>query len=122
MVADSERYRSEDAALRQQIDARNELDAAAYAVQHRLEELGDALPVHEKARAESLVHDARELLRNEDAGVGPLRSMSSDLQQVAQSLSSGRSQRDGQEDGSANGGQDTGDSDEDVIDADFTVS
>ncbi len=58
MVADAERYREEDAALRQ-IDARNELDSAAYRVERRLAELGDAVPVHEKARAERLVADAR---------------------------------------------------------------
>ena len=39
MVADAERNRAEDAALRQQIDARNELDSAAYQVERRLAEL-----------------------------------------------------------------------------------
>ena len=40
MVTDAERYREEDAALRQLVDARNELDATAHLVERRLAELG----------------------------------------------------------------------------------
>src|ERR1700704_5284101 len=40
MVADAERNRADDARLRQEVDARNELDAAAYQVGPRLQELG----------------------------------------------------------------------------------
>ena len=59
MVADAERNRAEDRRLRAEVDARNELDAVAYQVERRLAELGDAVPAHEKARAEMLVADAR---------------------------------------------------------------
>src|SRR5690606_15823761 len=57
MVAEAERHREEDARLREAIDARNELDSAAYQVERRVKELGDAVPTHEKARAEMLVGD-----------------------------------------------------------------
>ncbi|GAA3625785.1 molecular chaperone DnaK [Nonomuraea rosea] len=57
MVADAEQHRTEDLRLREAIDARNELDSVAYQVERRLEELGDGVPVHEKARAEQLVQD-----------------------------------------------------------------
>src|SRR3984957_16411021 len=60
MVSDAERYREEDTALRQAVDARNELISAANQVERRLAELGDAVPVHEKARAEGLIADARQ--------------------------------------------------------------
>ena len=53
MIADAEQHRDEDARLRELTDARNELDTAAYQVERRLAELGDAVPVHEKARAEN---------------------------------------------------------------------
>ena len=52
MVADAERHRDEDRRLRELIDARNELDSVAYQVERGLGELGDSVPVHEKARAE----------------------------------------------------------------------
>jgi molecular chaperone DnaK len=116
MIADAERYRSEDVAARQQIDARNELDSAAYGVERRLAELGDAVPVHEKARAETLVADARSAL-TENAPLERIQSLTSELQQVFHGLGVGRSEGD-DTDGS---GTPEG-SDDDVIDADFTVS
>lgn len=44
MVADAERHRDEDQRLRQMVDARNELDSAAYQVERRLAELGTLCP------------------------------------------------------------------------------
>src|SRR5258707_1728303 len=74
MVGDAERHRDEDRRLRELTDARNELDTAAYAVEHLLAERGDTLPVHEKARAENLAADARQAL-TEDTPAGRLRSL-----------------------------------------------
>ncbi|MEV6865173.1 molecular chaperone DnaK [Streptosporangium subroseum] len=121
MVADAERHRDEDQRLRQMVDARNELDSAAYQVERRLAELGDAVPVHEKARAEMLVTDAREAIKQE-APLDRLRSLTTDLQQVYQSLgtsASGPSGGPGQPE-SAQGAQ--GGNDDDVIDAEFTTN
>ncbi|GIH97833.1 molecular chaperone DnaK [Planobispora siamensis] len=120
MVADAEQHRTEDLRLREAIDARNELDSVAYQVERRLEELGDAVPVHEKARAEQLVQDARQAIK-EEAPVDRLRTLSGELQQVYHGL------------GAAAGGgpsvppqgrteQASSGSDEDVIDAEFTTS
>jgi molecular chaperone DnaK len=89
MVADAERNRTDDIRLRQEVDARNELDAVAYQVERRLAELGDAVPVHEKARAEQLVADARQAMKD-GAPIDRLRSLSSELQQVYQSLVAAR--------------------------------
>src|SRR5918992_5797728 len=52
MVAEAERNRAADQQLRQEVDARNELDSIAYQVQRRLDELGDAVPSHQRSRAE----------------------------------------------------------------------
>ncbi|WP_371778565.1 molecular chaperone DnaK [Streptosporangium subroseum] len=124
MVADAERHRDEDQRLRQMVDARNELDSAAYQVERRLAELGDAVPVHEKARAEMLVTDAREAIKQE-APLDRLRSLTTDLQQVYQSLgtsASGPSGGPGQPE-SAQGAQGAqGGNDDDVIDAEFTTN
>ncbi|WP_161500563.1 Hsp70 family protein, partial [Streptomyces antimycoticus] len=81
MVQEAERNRGEDQALREAVDARNELDATAYQVEKRLSDLGDAVPSHERSRAEMLVNDAREAVRNE-AGVDRTRPLVSELQQV----------------------------------------
>jgi molecular chaperone DnaK len=120
MVQDAERNRSEDARIREQVDARNELDAVAYQVERRLEELGDRVASHERQRAEMLVADARQAVK-ENATVDRMRSLTAELQQVYQSLLASR-----QADAGAppNGAErpSTGADDDDVIDADFTVS
>src|SRR5579863_308984 len=85
MIADAEANRAEDRQLRELTDARNELDSAAYQVERRVSELGQAVPVHEKARAETLVADARQAIADQ-APAGRLRSLTSELQQVYHGL------------------------------------
>ena len=86
MIADAEQHRDEDRRLRELTDARNALDTAAYQVERVTTERGDAVPVHEKARAENLVADARQALKDESTPLDRLRSLTAELQQVYQSL------------------------------------
>jgi molecular chaperone DnaK len=119
MVSDAEAHRSEDKRLRELVDARNELDSAAYQVERRLQELGDAVPPHERARAEMLVSEARQAVK-EETPLERLRSLTSELQQVFHGLgavSAGATAGQGQ-----TGVSDEGSSDDDVIDAEFTTS
>ncbi|HEY4853193.1 MAG TPA: molecular chaperone DnaK [Streptosporangiaceae bacterium] len=124
MVADAQQHRDDDRRLRELTDARNELDSVAYQVERRLGELGAGVPVHEKARAETLVADARQAI-NEQAPLDRLRSLTSELQQVYQSLgatgsgSSGPGPSGGGPSGPGSPGQAPGD--DDVIDAEFTT-
>jgi molecular chaperone DnaK len=122
MVADAERNRSDDLRLRQQIDARNELDSIAYQVERRLAELGDQVAVHEKARAEQLASEAREAIEQE-APLDRVRELTTELQQIYHGLGAARPTGDGAAaDGGGAAGEAAGADDEDVIDADFTVS
>ena len=116
MVSDAERYSQEDANLRQLVDARNELDATVHLVERRLTELGAGAPVHEKARAEMLMNDAQQALK-EEAPVDRIRSLTSELQSVYQGLTA-------QAPPGPGAGSDTpsGGADDDVIDAEFTPS
>ncbi len=118
MVADAERHRSEDQRLREMIDARNELDSVAYQVERRLSELGGAAPVHEKARAEMLVADARQAIK-EEAPLARMRSLTSELQQVYHGLSAAPAGGSGGGGPAPDSGGSTGD--DDVIDAEFTT-
>jgi molecular chaperone DnaK len=115
MIADADRYRDEDARLRQEIQARNELDSIAYQVEHQLAELAGAVPTHEKARADMLVADARQAVK-EQAPLERVRSLTTELQQIYHGLGA-RSPGDsaGPSDGSASDA-------DDVIDAEFTTS
>jgi len=112
MIADAERHRDEDRRLRELTDARNTLDAAAYQVERQLADLGDSVPVHEKARADTLVADARQALKD-NAPLDRLRDLATELQQVYHSLGATTSAP--QDQSSAPRGDD-----DDVIDAEFT--
>jgi molecular chaperone DnaK len=120
MIADAEQHRDEDRRLREVTDARNELDTAAYAVEHLLAERGDSLPGHEQARAGNLAADARQALSG-DTSVDRLRAMTAELQQVYQGLlAAGAVPPQGGERADDAPGT-PGGSDDDVIDAEFTT-
>jgi molecular chaperone DnaK len=131
MIKDAEAHRDEDHRLRELTDTRNELDSIAYQVERRLTELGQAVAVNEKARAEMLVSDARTALQ-EQAPLERLRTLIADLQQVYQSLGAAASAGAGQGGpgqggpGQPGAGGQPADgqqaSDEDVIDAEFTTN
>ena len=121
MVADAEAHRSDDAALRQLVDARNELDAVAYQVQRSLDEAGDAVAEHDRARAEMLVSDARTAV-SQETSIDRLRALAGELHQMAQALAvSGSSSPPpaGADESSPSSSADAGD--DDVIDAEFTT-
>jgi molecular chaperone DnaK len=119
MVTDAERHQAEDAQLRQVVDARNELDAVAAQVERRLNELGANAAVHEKARAEMLIADARQAVK-EEAPLERVRSLTSELQSVYHGLSAGGAAGSGDGGGQQGGQQGGGADDDDVIDAEFT--
>ena len=126
MVSDAERNRAEDQRLRELTDARNALDTAAYQVERLLQEHADSVAVHEKARAETLVADARQALK-EEPPLDRLRGLTAELQQVyhglgaAASAASGASDRLDQQPGAPQPGAPQGDDSDDVIDAEFTT-
>jgi molecular chaperone DnaK len=118
MVRDAEQHAEEDRRRREEIDARNELDALAYRAEQLVGELSDRLPVNEKARAEQLVADARQAIE-EEAGLDRTRPLIADLQQVIQSVQAAASAA------ASTGGNGAGDGaqateDEEVVDAEFT--
>jgi molecular chaperone DnaK len=121
MIQEAERSRSEDAALRAAVDARNELDSVAYQVDRMLQQLGSSVPEHERARAEMLVNEAREAVSNE-APPDRARELTSELQQVMYALQSAAAGQSG--DGQGQSGGPAGDAgaasdDEDIVDAEF---
>jgi molecular chaperone DnaK len=122
MVSDAEAHRSEDAALRQRVDARNELDSVAYQVRRTLEDNAGAIPEHERARADLLLNDARTALE-EQADIDRLRALTGEMHQMLQSLTA--SARAGATAGASAGQSqsstgESGEDSDDVIDAEFT--
>jgi molecular chaperone DnaK len=119
MVQDAEQHANEDRRRREEIDARNELDSLAYRAEQLVEELGDGLPVNEKARAEQLIADARQAIQ-EQAGLERVRPLIGDLQQVVHGLPSAAAAAGATASGNGGSADDAGVEDEEVVDAEFT--
>jgi molecular chaperone DnaK len=108
MVRDAQSHADEDRRRHEEVEARNGADSMAYQVERQLKELGDRAPANEKARAEQMINEVRELVRTESSDVPRLRQLTGDLQQILYGFaSSAQAQQTGK------GGPD------DVIDADF---
>jgi molecular chaperone DnaK len=105
-----------DARLREAVDARNTLDSAAYQVERRLSELGDQVAVHDKARAQMLLADARQAIK-EEAPVDRVRALTADLQQMLHGLAATSG---GPSAGTGPAGPGPASGSDDVIDADYS--
>jgi molecular chaperone DnaK len=120
MVGDAQAHADEDKRRREEIQARNNADSVAYQVERQLQDLGDRVPVNEKARAEQSIAEIRELVKNNSSDLARLRQLTSDLQQMVHGLSSAAySQPTSAGDGNGRA-RDTGPQGaDDVIDAEF---
>ena len=119
MVADAQSHSEEDRKRREEVEARNSADSMAYQVERQISELGAGVPLNEKARAEQLIAEIRELVKNTSADIARLRQLTGDLQQVAYGLASaaaGQTTSAGSQGNRPGGTQHGGD---DVIDAEF---
>jgi molecular chaperone DnaK len=85
MVTDAQRNEDDDGEVRRLIDMRNELESAAYLVERRLDELEEDLPVHEKARSETLLAEARQAMEDQ-ASLDRIESFNADLREIARDL------------------------------------
>ena len=122
MISEAQQHAAEDRRRREEIDARNELDALAYQAEQLVTQLQDSLPVNEKARAEQLVADARQALQ-EEAALDRVRPLIADLQQIIHSLPAAASASAGAGANGApagNGARGEQAEDDEVVDAEFT--
>ena len=120
MVADSQSHADEDRRRREEIDARNHADAIAYQVERQIGELGDRAPANERARAEAMINEVREMVKSQSSDISRLRQLTSDLQQLASGLTSAAHTRAAAGGAQGPGGQGTQErGPDDVIDAEF---
>lgn len=118
MLAEAEAHRRDDEELRKQVDARNELDSAAYQVERRLSELGDSAAPHDRARAEMLIADARQAVADK-APLERVQSLTSELQQVLYGLQPTPAANGNGQPGPSGNGHGAPVGDDDVVDAEF---
>jgi molecular chaperone DnaK len=126
MIRDAEQHSVEDKQRRELVEARNNADSLAYSVERAISDLGDRVPAHERARAESLIGEIRAALKDESTPIDRLRQLTSDLQQVSHSLASAAysEQASAAGAGAGGGGGTSGGAgagaDDEVIDAEYT--
>jgi molecular chaperone DnaK len=120
MVKDAQLHVEDDKKRREEVAARNGADMIAYQVETQLRDLGDKVPANDKARADQMITQIRELVKNESTDVALMRQTTSDLQQLAHALSASAPQQAaasaagaGASSGMGKGGA------EEVIDAEF---
>jgi molecular chaperone DnaK len=81
MVKDAEAHAAEDKTRRDVIDARNQADALAYAVERTLNENRDRLPAGEVSEVETAIGAAREAAKGDD--LGAIRTATDALQKLS---------------------------------------
>ncbi|HEU0178192.1 MAG TPA: molecular chaperone DnaK [Blastocatellia bacterium] len=120
MVADAQGHADEDRRRREEVDARNHADAIAYQVERQVSELGDRAPANERARAEAMINEVREMVKSQSTDIARLRQLAGDLQQMASGLASAAYTRAAAGRGAGPGGQGPQEhGPDDVIDAEF---
>ena len=107
-----------DKKQRKEVEERNEADSLAYQVERQVKELGESLPVHEKARLEQTLNDLKQALKD-NAPIDKIRTLHSDLQQSAHSLSEAAYQQTKAGPGEESSSEQTAGSGDDVVDAEF---
>jgi molecular chaperone DnaK len=123
MVKDAQAHAEEDKRRREEVEVRNNADSIAYQVERQMHDLGDRAPLNEKARAEQLIAEIRDLVKNNSSDIARMRQLTSDLQQIAAALASAaysQTASAGEQSGPTGGAQSGGS--DDVIDAEFKQS
>ncbi|MEO5764712.1 MAG: molecular chaperone DnaK [Casimicrobiaceae bacterium] len=133
MVKDAELHAEEDRKLMETVKARNGLDALLHSVKKSVAEYGDKVGADEKAKIESAVKEAEDLLKQADASKDALEAKSEALAKAAQKLgetmyadaqaaagAAGPGGDGGSGGGAKDGGAGAKDGDEKVVDAEFT--
>lgn len=113
MVADAEKFASEDSKKREQVEMRNSSDSMVYQTEKQLKELGDKIPSDMKDSVLEKVAALKEALASDD--IDKMKTAQEQLQQ--QVMAMGQAMYQG---GQAAGNTSTKTSQDDAIDAEFS--
>ncbi|MBT9258719.1 MAG: molecular chaperone DnaK [Clostridiales bacterium] len=115
MMKEAEAHAEEDRRRKERIEARNQLDAAAYAARKALRDLGDKAPAAQKAEVEKALREVEPLLQKngEETTTEELKAAAEKLNQAVFAMTSALYQA------GAAGGGDGASSSGTTVDADF---
>ncbi len=119
MVKEAEQYAEEDRQRKESVEARNQADGLVYTTEKFLTDNGDKVPEDVKTEVQADVDALKQLLESEDADKDALTAATQKLAESSQKMGAAMYAA-GEADASAAGGTTgTGDSDEDVVDAEI---
>ena len=124
MVKDAEAHADEDRKLRELVDARNAGENMIHATEKTIKDLGDKVDADEKSKAEAAIEELREALKGDDkaaieAKTQALTEISSKIAEKAYAQQAEASNAGATDAGADSGAQASGDSGEEVVDAEF---
>jgi molecular chaperone DnaK len=123
MVKEAESHASEDKALKEKVELRNQADSLIYATEKNLNEYGDKIEAADKAQVETDIAALREVMENDDA-----EGITAKIEALSQSaMKLGEAMYKAQQEGEAQPGDmpdsaaasDEAGEDASVVDADF---
>ncbi len=92
LVKEAEAHAAEDRKRREEADVRNEADSMCYMVERQIRELGERVTASDRGRAEMLIADLRQKLK-EEAPIDQIKSVMNDLRGALVLLQQAAAQR-----------------------------
>ncbi|HSJ19117.1 MAG TPA: Hsp70 family protein, partial [Nocardioidaceae bacterium] len=119
MIKDAEQYAEEDRKRREAVEARNQADSLVYTTEKFISENGDKVPAEVKTEVEADVEALKKLLEDENAEKDALDAAVAKLGESSQKMGAAMYAAGESEAAAAGGTTGTGDTDEDVVDAEI---
>ncbi|HEY0775301.1 MAG TPA: Hsp70 family protein, partial [Nocardioidaceae bacterium] len=119
MVKDAEQYAEEDRKRREAVEARNQADSLVYTTEKFLSENSEKIPAEVKTEVEADVEALKKLLEDENAEKDALDAAVHKLGESSQKMGAAMYAAGESEAAAAGGTTGTGDTDEDVVDAEI---
>jgi len=119
MVRDAEQYAEEDRQRREAVETRNQAETLVYTTEKFLSENGDKIPAEVKTEVEADVEALKTLLESEETDKDSLEAAAKKLGESSQKMGAAMYAAGESDAAAAGGATGTGDSDEDVVDAEI---
>ncbi|MGE5720678.1 MAG: molecular chaperone DnaK [Nocardioidaceae bacterium] len=119
MIKDAEQYAEEDRKRREAVESRNQADSLVYTTEKFLSENSDKVPAEVKSEVEADVEALKKVLEDENAEKETLDAAVAKLGESSQKMGAAMYAAGESEAAAAGGTTGTGDSDEDVVDAEI---
>ena len=121
MIKDAEAHADEDRKHRETVESRNQADAMIHATEKTLKDLGDQVEAEDKTSIETAIADLKKVLEGSDKAEieSKTQVLAEASSKLAEKAYAANAEGEGPEPVDANASADSGDSNDDVVDAEF---